>query len=85
MTTRVTVCCFFLQANLMAQTYQRPMIEVSNTQICNPSLSNIASKGGTITSYGDEQQVPPSACTPEPVAWILYHGLQILQGPHTVD
>ena len=43
--------------NLMSQTYQRPMVETSNPSICNPSLSNMASKGGTVTSYGDDQQL----------------------------
>jgi hypothetical protein len=49
-----------IPANLMSQTYQRPRVETSDKSICNPTLGNVASKGGTITSYGDDQQLDVS-------------------------
>eukprot|EP01052_Picozoa_sp_SAG31_P002629 SAG31_NODE_94_length_26208_cov_6.281091_19_plen_407_part_00 len=39
--------------NMAVQTYERPLVTTSSRAICNPALGGIASKGGTIASYGD--------------------------------
>ena len=41
---------------LQAQTYQRPKVETNDRSICNPSIVGQGAKGGTITTYGGEQQ-----------------------------
>ena len=46
-----------MPVDMAIQTYQRPSVQTSDKRICNPSLGGIASKGGTVTSYGGQQQM----------------------------